>query len=320
MSRKKKRKNRTLEIVFWVVVAGGVLWLVWGPRPHRHNASHQVQVTEETEIPSIGDEQLQPGIPSGTAQLPPPEKPELPTTAFPHPAVAPPQSPIQVQGKPRIAIVIDDVGLDIAGSRRAQALPAFITLSYIPYSPHLRDQTKESREEGHELLLHMPMEPIGHADPGPGALLTSQSQDEMKQNMDTALASFTGFDGMNNHMGSRFTANREDMEVVISELQQRGLFFLDSRTSAQSVGADVAREHGLPTITRDVFLDDDMSPKAIRAQLEETERVARRKGYAVAIGHPHPATLQELEAWIPEAQRKGFVFVPINILVNRARP
>ncbi|HEU0118135.1 MAG TPA: divergent polysaccharide deacetylase family protein, partial [Alphaproteobacteria bacterium] len=134
---------------------------------------------------------------------------------------------------------------------------------------------------------------------------------------ETALASFVGFDGVNNHMGSKFTAYPEGMEMVADELHERHLFFVDSKTSAKSVAAAVTQQHGVPTIARDVFLDDDMNIEAVRKQLEQTERVARRKGYVIAIGHPHAGTMQALEEWIPEAQSRGFVFVPVHDLVRK---
>src|SRR5262249_40596056 len=154
----------------------------------------------------------------------------------------------------------------------------------------------------------MPMEPLGHDDPGPGALLTNLSSDEVRARFDKALDSFSGFDGVNNHMGSKFTADEAGMQIVIGELQKRHLFFLDSRTSARSVGDAVAREHGVPTTRRDVFLDDTMTAEAVNAQLAQLERVARHKGVAVAIGHPHDVTLTALEAWLPAAQKRGLVF------------
>lgn len=300
----KKSQRRHLKIAFWVVVALGILWIAFAPPPKHHLPPHQVQVVQIPETsPSIGDEQAQTNL--GTTSLSP---------LVPPVAENPPQV---IRSRARIAIVIDDVGLDMSGSRRAVALPAAITLSYIPYSTRLPEQTKQAREAGHELLLHMPMEPMGSADPGPGALLVNLPQDELRQRLDTALASFVGFDGMNNHMGSKFTSDPQGMGLVIDELKQRHLFFLDSRTTAQSVGASLAKEQGVPTISRDVFLDDDMSLKAVKLQLEQTERVARRKGYAVAIGHPHPATLQALEEWMPDAEKRGFTFVSINSLVNQ---
>jgi len=265
-------------------------------------------------------------------EAPPPSKPQVPqpqgdeqaepSTPPPQPAplaiVPPPHVPKGMA--PEIAIVIDDVGLDLRGSERAINLPAYVTLSFMPYATRLREQTRAARDKGHELLLHMPMEPLGDADPGPDALLTSLSLDDNRLRLQTALASFVGFDGVNNHMGSKFTADRDDMAMVMDELKQRHLFFLDSRTSPQSVGYAVARAQGLPTVARDIFLDDDQSPRAIKQQLEQTEIIARRRGYAVAIGHPHEATLQVLEEWLPQAEARGYHFVPINSFIHFSEP
>lgn len=242
------------------------------------------------------------------------EQPPPAETAVPKPEVI---TPLVPSGhKPEIAIVIDDMGLNISGSERAMRLPAFITLSFMPYAPQLRRETAQARTDGHELLLHMPMEPLGNYDPGPGALLVDLPPAEIRARFEAGLDSFTGFDGVNNHMGSKFTAWPDGMEIVIDELQKRHLFFLDSRTSPKSVGESIAREHGLPAIARDVFLDDDLTSDAIKKQLAETERVAQRKGFAVAIGHPHDVTLEALEEWIPEAEKDGFEFIPVKNLIS----
>lgn len=303
----KKTTRRKLKIAFWAFAVLGALWVAFAPPPKpAHREPHKVEVTQSHEFDKgpVGEEA--PPVPAGTS-VPVVSLPEVPPVKV---------SPAPVSGKPRIAIVIDDVGLDLGGARRAIALPSAVTLSFIPYATRLLAQTKEAREAGHELLLHMPMQPMGAADPGPGALLVNLPQEELRRRLTHALASFTGFDGMNNHMGSRFTADTAGMEMVIDELKQRHLFFLDSRTSAQTVGAAVARRLGVPVVSRDVFLDDDMSAPAVHTQLEQTERVAQHKGYAVAIGHPHKATLQALEEWMPDAERRGFVFVPLNNLVS----
>jgi uncharacterized protein len=306
----KKPRRRFFHLLFWLVVLLGIVWFVFVPKPKpHHHEPHQVEVIAVPETPILAGEEHT-VEPIGTNALPPDVPPTVQPTNLPKPVTVP-------KGQAHIAIVIDDVGLDMSGSRRAVALPAAVTLSYIPYATRLHEQTKQASDAGHELLLHVPMEPIGHADPGPDALLTGLSADELRQRLDTALASFTGFDGMNNHMGSKFTSDRAGMELVIDELLPRHIFFLDSRTSSQSVAAAVAAERGLPHISRDVFLDDDMSAKAVRIQLEQTERVARKKGYAVAIGHPHTVTLQALEEWIPDAEQRGFTFVPLNSLVNQ---
>ena len=305
---KKRPLTKKLKIAFWLTVLAGGLWV--GFAPHEHfTPPNAVTVSVQQRQQSGGEEQ--------TTTAPPPAQNKNEGETVTVPVVPAEEAPVRAPTThPKIALVIDDVGVDLKGSERAIKLPPAVTLSFLPYGSRLRDQTKEARDSGHELLLHMPMEPLGHEDPGPGALLVDLPLRDLQQRFETALASFTGFDGVNNHMGSKFTAYEDGMNMVIDELQQRHLFFLDSRTSAQSIGKKIAEQKGLPSIGRDVFLDDDQSPELIRAQLEATEKVAGRKGTAVAIGHPHAATLEALEKWIPEAQKRGFVFVPLKSLVK----
>lgn len=291
----KKAWVRWAQILFWIVMFAGAVLVTLVPPP-RHKPPEVATVRVE-----------QPSYNENVAPETPPHAPShLPAPSLPH----------IKNGETLIAIVIDDMGLDIRDSRRAINLPPYITLSFLPYATRLKEQTREARDNGHELMLHMPMEPVGRADPGPGALLTELPIDEIRERFQIALASFVGFDGVNNHMGSKFTASQKDMEPVMEELKERDLFFLDSRTSSKSIGDALAREKGVPSIARDVFLDDDMSPKAVRAQLAQLERVAKRKGYAVAIGHPHPATLDALETWLPDAEARGFKFVRLGQLLG----
>lgn len=222
-----------------------------------------------------------------------------------------------LKSKPLIAIVIDDVGLDRARSKRAWELPGPMTMSFLPYAKDLPEQARAARARGHELMLHMPMEPNGRNDPGPGALMVSMSDAELRQKLLIALESFGGYVGINNHMGSRFTANRHDMEVVMRQLKPRGLMFLDSRTSPQSVGDQTAQEMGVPSIVRHVFLDDEETLDAVRRKLAEAETVARRQGFVVAIGHPHDSTLQALAEWLPTVQGKGLALAPLTAILRK---
>jgi polysaccharide deacetylase 2 family uncharacterized protein YibQ len=222
-----------------------------------------------------------------------------------------------LNSKPLISIVIDDVGLDRPRSKRAWELPGPITLSFLPYAKDLREQAKAARAHGNELMLHMPMEPMGHADPGPNALLVSLSDSEIRQRVTTDLDSFSGYVGVNNHMGSRFTAFRPGMETVLKLFKARGLLFLDSRTTAQTVGETLAQELGVPSVSRNVFLDDDESLAAVKRRLAETEEVARRQGFVVAIGHPHENTLQALANWLPGLAAKGFALAPLTASLRK---
>jgi polysaccharide deacetylase 2 family uncharacterized protein YibQ len=222
-----------------------------------------------------------------------------------------------LNSKPLVAVVIDDVGLDRPRSKRAWELPGPLTMSFLPYAKDLREQAKAARARGHELMLHLPMEPNGRNDPGPNALLVSLSDNELRQRTTAALDSFEGFAGVNNHMGSRFTAFKPGMETVLRQLKGRGLMFLDSRTSAQSVGDQAAQEMGVPSIVRHVFLDDEESPDAVRRKLAEAEAVARRQGFVVVIGHPHEATLQALNEWLPTVQGKGLALAPATAVLRK---
>ncbi|MBE9552684.1 MAG: divergent polysaccharide deacetylase family protein [Proteobacteria bacterium] len=219
---------------------------------------------------------------------------------------------------PMIAIVIDDAGVVQPRTRRASELPAPITIAFIPYSDNLERQARYARSRGHELLLHIPMEPGGgDADPGYNALLTSLGQEEIMRRFRWALDRFDGYVGVNNHMGSKFMARSDLVRPVLEETNARGLLFLDSRTDHRTVGTGLARDMGMPHATRNVFLDNDLDAAKIRAQLAELERVARRRGQAIAIGHPHDLTVDVLAEWIPEARRKGFTLVPVSAIVKK---
>src|SRR5271170_2623793 len=219
--------------------------------------------------------------------------------------------------RPLVAVVLDDLGLDRARTAAAIRLPGQVTLSFMTYASDLAEQTEAAHATGHELLLHVPMEAVDrHEDPGPHALYTEQSRDEILDRLRWGLDRFDGYIGINNHMGSKFTADRSAMAPVIEELRARGLVFLDSRTTAKSVGFALAAADGVPHAARDVFLDDDLAPAAISRQLGEVEGVARRHGSAIAIGHAHDTTLAALRAWLPTLTGKGLLLVPVSAVVR----
>ena len=218
-----------------------------------------------------------------------------------------------------VAIIVDDMGIDQKRSRLAIGLPAPLTLSFIPYGYHLQELAAAARAAGHEVMLHMPMEPLDtEADPGPNALRTSVSIEENRNRLIWALGRIDGIVGLNNHMGSKFTAWQPGMEMVVREAQARGLLFVDSITNNESVGYRLAHGRKLPAASRDVFIDHDITTVAIVHSLQELERVARRKGYAVGIAHPHDLTRELLKRWIVEAKARGIDFVPISYIAQRA--
>ncbi|HVI87832.1 MAG TPA: divergent polysaccharide deacetylase family protein [Dongiaceae bacterium] len=222
---------------------------------------------------------------------------------------------------PMIAIVLDDVGVNKPDAELALNLPAPITLSIMTYADNAAELAARAHERGHELMLHVPMQPVNdRINPGPNALLVGLSPDELKRRLDWGLSRFPGFIGINNHMGSRFTQDEAGMRLVMTDLQARGLLFLDSRTIANSVGERIAQEQGVPHIGRDVFLDDEVAllgGDSVARQLAVAERIATKRGFVVAIGHPHPATVAVLQKWMADLKQRGFTLVPLSAVARR---
>lgn len=221
-------------------------------------------------------------------------------------------------GHALIAIILDDMGLDRARGLRVISLPPPITLSFLPYGRDAPALAILARQRGHEVLLHMPMQPVGREDPGPQALTTDLTAIEIRTRVGAALDRFGDAIGLNNHMGSKFTADRLLMSSVMAELAARGLVFVDSRTANATEAVPAAAEHNVPTAVRDVFLDNEITPAAIARQLEEAERVAKRRGAAIAIGHPHDATIAALTQWLPGLSERGLQAVPVSAVIRRA--
>ncbi len=279
-----------------------------------------------TEIGALSEDPGPP-IPVDPAPVAPEPEPVEEPTRLAH--VNPTQEPIpawrrhavQVAAlgdRPAIAIVLDDLALNLPNTRKAITLPAPLSMAFMTYGYDLERLTKSAREAGHELLVHMPMEPRDRStDPGPNVLTTGMAEAVLARRIDWGLSRFDGFVGINNHMGSRFTASAREMAQVMAVLKSRGLLFLDSQTVSDSVGGQVAEDLGVPFARRDIFIDNTPETGKIRAQLAKLERLASRRGYAVGIGHPYNETIEVLETWIPEAKDRGFVFVPISNIVGR---
>ncbi|KAA5605642.1 divergent polysaccharide deacetylase family protein [Roseospira marina] len=222
--------------------------------------------------------------------------------------------------RPMISVVIDDLGLDRGRTRQVLALPGPLTLSFMAYAGDLSAQTAAGRAQGHELMLHMPMQPgSATVDPGPGALLVDLPAAENRRRLERALTAFSGYIGLNNHMGSRYTANTAGMRVVMDVARRRELLFLDSRTTGSSVAPRLALSAGVPFLERAVFIDHIPGRGPADKALAELERVAARHGHAVAIGHPRDATIAALSDWIEPARTRGFALVPASAIARFAR-
>lgn len=199
--------------------------------------------------------------------------------------------------RPKVAIIIDDMGYDRALAGRFINLGIPLTFSILPHSPRGRGIARTAREHDIEIMLHLPMEPDEYpaVNPGDGVLLTSMGPDELIARMEADLNDIPHVAGINNHMGSKMTADSTRMYQVFSVLKKHGLFFVDSRTTPESQCRPAARLLQVPFAERDVFLDNDSNVAAIEAQIDRVIAVAKRNGKAVAIGHAHGSTCTALE-------------------------
>ncbi len=216
----------------------------------------------------------------------------------------------------RLAILLDDAGQSFDLVPRAAALPEAVGIAVLPFLPHSADTAAEMHRTGHEVWLHLPMEPRGSNNPGAGAILVSMSEAEVRRTVRSALNSIPFIVGVNNHMGSKATADLRTMTWVMQELGARGLRFIDSRTTAATVAEEAARAQGIPTGRRKVFLDNSADPAAIRRQLDRAVYLARRDGEAIAIGHLHAPTLQVLERELPRLSARRVSLVPPSKLTR----
>jgi polysaccharide deacetylase 2 family uncharacterized protein YibQ len=212
----------------------------------------------------------------------------------------------------RLAVVIDDVGYSRSAGMRAVRLPGTLTLAVLPFSPQAGTVASAAHAGGHQVLVHLPMQSIHGHRLGPQGLTSRLSRAEFARRVHAALASVPFASGANNHMGSLLTTRAPQMDWLMEILsQRRGWLFLDSRTTHRTVAAFRARVAGVPTLSRDVFLDNERGSYAIRLRLLEAAAIALRRGSAVAIGHPRDSTLSVLEAELPRLQRSGITLVAL---------
>ncbi len=279
-----------------------------------------IQPTPEQTAPA-------PSAPTAEPQSPPTEPQSPPSEVSRAPTTEPPATwrkfavNTQRDGRPVIAIVMDDLGIDRARTRRTLELPGPLSLSFLAYAKDLQAQAGKGRGGGHEIWLHVPMEPSSKSvDPGPNVLLTGLPGEDLVRSLNWNLDQLENYVGINNHMGSRFTSDSTGMHAVMAELKKRGLAFLDSVTSAKSVGRKAARAAGVPHTVRNVFIDHEDDIEVINGQLAKVERLATRQGHAIAIGHPREATLKALAPWLQTLSDKGFQLVPVSALLQVPEP
>ncbi|MGF1464259.1 MAG: divergent polysaccharide deacetylase family protein [Maricaulaceae bacterium] len=222
-------------------------------------------------------------------------------------------------GRPLLAIVIDDIGPDRAGTERAQRLPREITFAILPYARSAAAIVKTARAADREVLVHMPMEPRGLDDPGPNAVRVGLSSQDIAQRVRWAFARVPGAVGLNNHMGSRATADPAAMRALADALAKHDRLFLDSVTTGASVALSAAEQAGVDGLARDIFLDHDPKRSAVARKLADATAAARASGAAVAIGHPRRASLDALEAWLSTEDAQTVRLAPLSAVWARRR-
>ena len=227
------------------------------------------------------------------------------------------------EGYGAIAIVIDDVGVVRERSEAVvRDLPNEITLSFLPYGDSTAELSLEAFEKGHEIMIHVPMQPKAHADgyvadPGPNALITSLSLDEVRKRTEQHMESLLSLSvGVNNHMGSAFTEWYEGMNTVLDAVAAENLMFMDSVTTSKSQVMAAGKGKGIPLLRRDIFLDHSQKKEDIRAALAKVEAVAKAQGSVIAIGHPHPETIEVLAEWVNTLDEKKLQLIPISMLIK----
>lgn len=293
--RPKRKRDRYSRVVGWGILASIIIigLLLWGPL-------RGLRQPERAKHPA------------------PPRKQEQATKKTePRPAPAPQQQP--QEEKAFVAIVIDDLGQDTKTARELLALHPKITFAVMPGLPRSREAAELATKNRHEVLLHMPMERKNHREKpqAAGTLQADMTPQEFLETIDRNLDSVPGAVGVNNHEGSALTSNKEAMKFFMARLQERNLSFLDSMTDPNSVAYETAREFGIKAARRGVFLDnEDTNPDYIRGQLRELARMAKKRGSAVGIGHPHPTTIAELKKWFAGLDEQGIEIVPVSRLMK----
>lgn len=221
--------------------------------------------------------------------------------------------------RPRLIIIFDDMGLDRRAFDEVMALPGPVTMSFLPYARNVQPFIDRAVSRGDDILLHLPMEPSGAADPGPHSLSGAMKSERLFDELAWNLSQFEGYVGVNNHMGSKFTRDDQAMKRVLSMLGQRGLFFVDSLTTSGSVAMAAGDAVGADVYVRDVFLDPEPGRPIVQRQLALAEKIAAKTGYAVVICHPRRDTLDVIGPWLTTAPARGFELATVSSLRTNSK-
>lgn len=222
--------------------------------------------------------------------------------------------------QPTIAIIIDDMGHNYRTGYELAALPFPITLSFLPGRRFTQPLAEFAAAQNKEIMLHVPMENTQGISLGTGALTLGMSEAAFKRSLKQSILAIPHAVGLNNHMGSLLTADRESMRWVMETMQSNRLYFVDSRTTSKSVAAETARAFGIPTLVRDIFLDHEQSYAYLRGQFRKLLDHARAYGSAIAIAHPHRVTTEFLKEHLPRLDQEGIALATASALWQIKHP
>lgn len=312
----------SLALLIVLVLAGGLVADFYLKRPGEKSSAAirpDVPYSVPSKAPSAEKTHKirKPDAPAPAAS--PAQRPvyEVPTQVTPPSRPLAPLPQLPGQRQPMVAIVIDDIGYDRRIAERFMDLAVPVTFSMLPHGTFSSAILKQARSKGLEIMLHLPMEPHEYpaVDPGPGALLADMPPDDLIARLNEDIDQFPGLKGVNNHMGSRLSTSSEQMRQIFTILKKRGLYYIDSRTTAETVAEPSARLLQLPFAERDIFIDHFEDEAFIRSQLQRLIQRARQQGYAIGIGHPHAVTYRVLREFLPTLQAE-VALVPASMVVN----
>lgn len=300
--------TRWLALIALICIAALAGWWLLRPLPPR--VTRALPQAPATELPAVAT--VQPvATPSPQASALPPAP-----TSSPSPAMSPATALTANPNGAQLALIVDDCGQWLQTERGFIALDVPLTLSVLPHVRYGTLIAQEATQAGKGVMLHLPMEPLSAINPGPGKITTEMNDAQITAQVRDDLADVPLARGVNNHEGSKASADPRVMRDVLAVLADRGLFFIDSLTSAASVGEQTARAMGVPTAARSVFLDNRADVAYSEQQLLEAAAIARRTGSAIAIGHPRPTTLAAVAQMIPKLEASGIRFVLAGQLVT----
>lgn len=319
-SRKKRPKKKGPSLkgiklaavgLFVALTISAAISFIFLRQPAVRTSSKKAPASIQKHPPKVVYEE-----PEISSQKTPPAKKTQPHPPKEQETIPGPETASPKPFKPKVAIIIDDMGHQKTIGKRFISLDLDLTFSFLPYAPYTEMQTRLAQEHGRVILLHLPMEPSDSKwDPGPNALYINMSREKMLSIFNDNLSLVPMAEGINNHMGSRFTRNMAAMRIVLGGVKARNLFYIDSVTTSYSVGQIVADDYGIKNSKRDIFLDNVQDTYLIQKQLDALMQVAARKGSAIGIGHPHQSTLKALKNYRKKL-RSEVNLVGVNELIH----